>query len=577
MLKGIIGRVVIFIATAGVAPLVIYGVVSVQSLRESAMRSVEVGNFNVARRTAEQIERYVSTNIQILQAVGADLEGTSLAAWQQDRVLKNNLIRFREFRELTLLDAESRPLASSRVGAPRLQPPGADAIDGYGVSMTPITVDDDLLPTMMVAVRLGRWGGSQGVLLGEFNLIELWRMVDRIRVGEHGYALVVAEDGRLIAHGHPDEKAKIARGENVLRNPMMRALLSRTSVTPAGQRYPGPDGEDVLGVAAVIPTLRWTVVVEQPTAEAYAIAGRLERQLGAAIALALAVTIGIGYLWGRSFIQPIGALMRGTRALSEGNLDERVQIGGTDEFGRLGDAFNSMADRLHQLQEDVRRQERQAMFGRIAVGLVHDLSHPIKNIGNSCKLVLRMYDDPDYRATFKRTVDREFLAIKRVLEDLRNLARPIPLERFPIDINKSVSDVAEAMKSAAEMAGITIETELAPGAVQIEGDLFALGRVYRNLILNGIQATAPGGTITVLTARQNGRATVTVSDTGCGIPPERLGAIFEDFVTTKRRGLGLGLAISKKIVEQLGGRISVESEVGTGTSFVLDFPAREQT
>jgi signal transduction histidine kinase len=72
-------------------------------------------------------------------------------------------------------------------------------------------------------------------------------------------------------------------------------------------------------------------------------------------------------------------------------------------------------------------------------------------------------------------------------------------------------------------------------------------------------------------ARDN-RVQVRVSDTGCGIPPDRIGAIFEDFVTTKRRGLGLGLAISKKIVEQLGGQIAVTSEVGKGTTFVLDFP-----
>jgi signal transduction histidine kinase len=366
---------------------------------------------------------------------------------------------------------------------------------------------------------------------------------------------------------------KIARGENLRQDPTVRALLSRTDASALSEEYPGPDGKPVLGVAAPIAGLNWVVIVEQPIAEAYGPAMRLQTQLAFSIAFALAITIGIGFYWGRALIRPIGALMRGTQALSEGHLDERVRIGGTDEFGRLGAAFNSMADRLNELQENVRRQERQAMFGRIAVGLVHDLSHPIKNIGNSCKLVLRMYDDADYRETFKRTVDREFFAIKRVLEDLRNLARPIPLERFPIDVNKSIGDVAEAMKSAAEMAGLSIEADLAPQPLHIEGDLFALGRVYRNLILNGIQATAPGGTITLTTARRDGFAVVSVSDTGCGIPPERLSAIFEDFVTTKRRGLGLGLAISKKIVEQLGGRISVSSEVGVGTTFTLEFAA----
>src|SRR4026209_585800 len=102
-------------------------------------------------------------------------------------------------------------------------------------------------------------------------------------------------------------------------------------------------------------------------------------------------------------------------------MDERVELSGPDENRQLGDAFNAMADRLVELQEEIRKQERQAMFGRIAAGLVHDLSHPIQNIGNSCKLILKMFDDVEYREKFKRTVDREMVIIKRVLDDLRNI------------------------------------------------------------------------------------------------------------------------------------------------------------
>jgi signal transduction histidine kinase len=96
--------------------------------------------------------------------------------------------------------------------------------------------------------------------------------------------------------------------------------------------------------------------------------------------------------------------------------------------------------------------------------------------------------------------------------------------------------------------------------------------VYRNLVVNAIQATAPGGLVVAAVEAHGDRVQVRVYDTGCGIPADRLQAVFEDFVTTKRRGLGLGLAITRKIVEQLGGRISVASEVGKGTTFVIDFP-----
>jgi len=162
--------------------------------------------------------------------------------------------------------------------------------------------------------------------------------------------------------------------------------------------------------------------------------------------------------------------------------------------------------------------------------------------------------------------------VKRVLDDLRNVARPLPLDKFPIDVNRALAELAESMQTTADSSGLTLETQLLLGPMFIEGDLFALNRVYRNLVINAFQATPPHGRVTIRTMRQDGLAVIEIADTGCGIPPERLDAIFDDFATTKRRGLGLGLAISKKVVEQLGGTISVTSQVGLGSTFTLRFP-----
>jgi signal transduction histidine kinase len=175
----------------------------------------------------------------------------------------------------------------------------------------------------------------------------------------------------------------------------------------------------------------------------------------------------------------------------------------------------------------------------------------------------------------RRTIDRELMTLKRFLDDLRNIVKPKPIERLAMDVNGSVSEVMESMRGEGERGGITLEAHLAPGPLVIEGDPFALGRVYRNLITNAIQATAPGGRVSVTTARTGDRVEIGVADTGAGIPADKLSAIFEEFVTTKTRGLGLGLAISKRIVEQLDGTIDVASELGRGTSFTLRFPARD--
>jgi len=562
-------RFAAMLATAAVVPLLTYGAVSVYSLREGTRRTVTDGNLNVARQVGEQIRRYISTNLQILQALAADIDDTGLSVDQQDRILKNYVLRFPEFRELTAFDASGRPVATSRIGAPAVAPPGENAAELYGVRMSPVFVDNDLLPTALVAAPVGRAGREAGWLVGEFSIEELWRLTDRIHVGASGYAIVVGPRGDLLAHGNPEERSKVARGESLASDPVVAALRSATPGTPEVLERPGESGEQMLVVGVRVPDLDWMVLVEQPTREAFAAARRNERDLIAAISLALLVMLLAGLVWGRSLIQPIAELIRSTEAIADGHLDERVRIKSRSELGRLGDAFNRMAGRLGDLQEDVRRQERHAMFGRVAAGLVHDLSHPFKNIQNNCRLVLKMHDDPEYLELFKRTIDREFAQIKRVFEDLRNIARPMPMERFPLDLNKLAADVAESMRANAEAAGLSIGVEPAPVALYVDGDVFALSRVCRNLVMNAIEATAPAGRITIGTEAADGRATLRVSDTGCGIPADRIETMFEDFNTTKRQGLGLGLAITKKIVDQSGGTITATSEVGTGTTFVV--------
>lgn len=582
-------RFVVAIATAAVGPLLAYGLFSIYTLREGTSQSVREGNQNVTQRAAQQIEQYMRLNVRVLQTLATDLRNTYMLPWQQLRTLSDYALDFSEFRELTLFSATGAVIATSRIGEATLQAP-VDANSDTPL-IAPISLDDDLLPTTTLTIPLLAGGRHEGWLIGELSLEELWRMVDSIRVGAKGFALLVAKDGRLIAHGNPDAKARVASGDNLSLHELIVATwrdeepppaqdsiaISVAPVTTAGGSpsyalYVDDEGQELLGVSAPIADVGWTLIVEQPTSEAFALANRLGTGLFQAIVAVLVFTGAVGYAWGKSFLQPIFSLIRSSKALAAGRLDDRVTIRGHDELAQLGVAFNGMADTLVELQEEARKQGRQAMFGRVAAGLVHDISHPIQNISNSCKLILKLGDDREYRATFQRTIDREFSSIKRLLDDLRNLSRPMPLEQFPVDINRTVRETVELLEPLAETAGLELVRNVGSHPVFIEGDLFALDRVYRNLIVNAIEATAPGGTVTVSTDDDNGQARITIQDTGLGIAPNRLRAIFEDFSTTKRGGLGLGLAVSRKIVEQLGGSIQVTSQVGTGTTFVVEFP-----
>jgi two-component system NtrC family sensor kinase len=569
-MKTIRSRLAVLVATAAIAPLLAYGVVSLQLLRSATNVSVTGEAETAAEHAAGEIDKYLSHNLDLLTAVASDLQYANLTRSQQEQVLRNNTSSFPAYSELTLFDGDGKSLASSQLLVPTLVL-GVDRPAPGRPRVAPIQLDTAQLPSTEISLYLDHAGPPVAYLVGRLSLEELWRVVDRVRVGGRGHAVLVDENGRLIAHGDPVMRSSVARGDQLAWHPLIHP---KPGATLAGaERYTTQDGVEMLGVSRPVRGRGWRIIVEQRAVEAFGLSTRLERFLVMTVLTGLALTLFIAVVWGRSFVRPLDALMHGTRSLSEGRQHERVEIAGRDEFAELGRAFNSMADRLVTLQADAVRQERQATFGRIAAGLVHDLAHPIQNIGNNCRLMLQLYEDPQYRQDFRRMIDREFPAIRRLLEDLRNLARPIPLERFPVDVSRLLQETAERINPIAAQAGLAVTVTPPPAALAIEGDLFALGRVLQNLLQNALQATPPNGRIWLATREVDGRAVIEVGDTGCGIAPERLPHVFDDYVTTKRRGLGLGLAISRRIVEQLGGTIAVASEVGKGSVFTLSFPA----
>src|SRR6267142_4342381 len=277
-IRHIATRFALLLGFAAVVPLLAYGFVSIISLQRGTRESVVDGNRNVAVRAAEEIRRYVVTNASLLKALAADLQDTGLDTRQKDQILKNYVLQFHEFREITLFDERGAMLASSRVGKPRITIPKVTSRAIDGVVMSPMRVDDDLLPTSTFAIHLTRLNQPAGWLAGEFSLEEMWRMVDQIRIGDHGFAMVVAPGGELVAHGDPDKKALVAQTKNMSGHQLFAASRARQDVGPFAEEYE-QDGQRYLGVAARIAQLGWTVIVEQPTREAYANLTALQRQL----------------------------------------------------------------------------------------------------------------------------------------------------------------------------------------------------------------------------------------------------------------------------------------------------------
>src|SRR4030095_5690416 len=167
------------------------------TLQRGTRDSVVAGNRGIATRAAEEIRRYVSGHAEIIKALASQLQNTGLEQWQQETILRNYVLQFREFRELTLFDEGQRVVASSRVGTPRVAVPADAPIKFDQIAMSALRVDDDLLPTSVFAVPLKRLNQPSGWLVGELNLDEMWRVVDRIRIGHAGVGAIAPTDRRL--------------------------------------------------------------------------------------------------------------------------------------------------------------------------------------------------------------------------------------------------------------------------------------------------------------------------------------------------------------------------------------------
>ena len=354
-----------------------------------------------------------------------------------------------------------------------------------------------------VSVQVTPGAPEGGALVAEMRLEEMWRLVDRLRVGTRGFALLVDRDGRLIAHGNPDQKAAVARGGDSARSSAGHGRAR--SLAGVARRRLGvrrrPAARRPRRGRAAADRRSWTLVLEQPTSDAYALL--LPARACScywSIAIALLVTVALGYSGDSRSSVRSRRCWKAPRRSRRASWRRASASSATTSSPRSATRSTAWPIGSPLLQEEARRQERQAMFGRIAAGLVHDLSHPIQNIGNNCRLILKMHDDPEYRDTFRRTVERELQASSSGCSRICAIWRgPFPLERLP--------DRSRALRRRGRREH-AVASPIAPGCrsrydaaqrstSRSKAMSFALGRVYRNLILNAIQATAPGGEVRV--------------------------------------------------------------------------------
>lgn len=308
--------------------------------------------------------------------------------------------------------------------------------------------------------------------------------------------------------------------------------------------------------------------------------------LGTLVVTLLAWGVYLSFLlkvdWATQEIDPQGKrelILRVIFLAVAGNLTNTLAEALRRQYARTKAVADQLAEanrNLQQAEEAVRRSDRLAALGQLAAGLAHELRNPLGTIRASAEMLQRgVASENDVAREMAGFIAEEVDRTNSLVTRFLDFVRPLELRPAPADLAQ-VLDRAVAMAERETAAReITVYKNYSPDIPPFPLDAELMERVFYNLLANAAQATAPGGAVTLKTRPAGGNAEICVIDRGEGIEPKNIDTIFNPFFTTKPEGVGLGLAICSKIVDQHGGKITVESERGKGSVFRVFLPMGE--
>jgi len=436
---------------------------------------------------------------------------------------------------------------------------------------------EPLLSIVIPVVDL-RTGSNDGAILAEVRLKKIWNLISEIKTSQGQSLYIVDAKGKLVAHRNPSLVLKGIQFNVPDRNGIYNGLTGEKAVVVV-QRYK-------------IGKEEFNIVAEQDISEAFALAISLVRVTSILIVIALLATVALGYMIFKQIIEPIHNMAFTARAVSYGDLTKQVNIKRNDEIGVLGEAFNSMtiqlktlidsleqkiAERTSQLkdaQAELIRQERLATLGKVTATIAHEIRNPLATVNTSIfSIGAAMEKNETERIKRALTLaERNIRRCDNIITELLDFTRKLEIRPSVVNIDKWVDRILDEQTFP---EGISCARRFSSG-VELRIDAEHMRRAVINVITNAVHAMGEEGSsgkeFTVETAKSENNLEIRVIDKGPGIPPELLQKIFEPLFSTKGFGVGLGLSITKDIMEKHKGGIDVRSKVGEGTTIILWVP-----
>ena len=458
--------------------------------------------------------------------------------------------------------------------------------------LSPVYFRKETEPYMTMSV--GSSSEDTGVTVAEVNLKFIWDVISRIKIGDKGLAYVIDSRGHLIAH--PDISLVLQKSD----------LSKLAQVVVALEAKPGDVGDtvsiarnsagvEVLTAYAGIPSLGWHVFVEQPLTEAFApLYGSLERT-GLLLLIGLALAVLVGQYVARRMVAPITAIQAGAAQFATGRLDQEIEVRTGDELQALAQEFNRMARQLQEsyagLEQKVAERTRDLEIANkhkseFLANMSHELRTPLNAIiGFSEVLAEKMFGDVnDKQLEYLQDIHSSGQHLLSLINDILDLSKieagRMELELAQFDLPQAIDNALTLIRERASRHGVQLVVADDPGVGDWVADERKVKQILLNLLSNAVKFTPEGGTITVTTKRTGGAIEISVTDTGIGISEADRDLVFEEFrqasgdYLKKSEGTGLGLSLARAFVKLHGGGISLQSELGKGSTFTFTLPEK---
>ena len=450
----------------------------------------------------------------------------------------------------------------------------------------------EAVPNMTIAMRDRATGG---VSVAVVTLSFIQDVVSGIRLGSSGRAYVV--DSRGLAIAHPNRQL-VSKATDLSVLPQVRSALTGPSTAARATTAHDLQGRTVLTAHHRIQPYGWSVFVEQPTAEAFAPIYQSLFVTGVLLLVALIPALLLSIFFARRMVRPIQTLHAAAAGIGSGTWEGRIDIRTGDELEELAETFNQMAVRLRESYNNLEQQvaERTRELGQaitelesasrhksdFLANMSHELRTPLNAIiGFSEVLLERMFGEinakqKEYLQDILSSGRHLLSLINDILDISKVEAGRMELQPGPVDLRFILQNAVSLVRERATRQGISVAVDIDASVGAIEADERRVKQILFNLLSNALKFTPTGGRVTLTAARIDDAVQISVRDTGIGIKSEDQDRIFEEFQQAGPgkavEGTGLGLALAKRFVEMHGGRIWVDSVVGTGSTFTFTLP-----